>query len=108
MAAAEIIEKSENFQSLDADKIGLASTSHEHPNAGGKSHLHFVPRRDELPNYDFSEEAIVGYDADLMRARATLSDNEEKRLMRRVDWHLIPLLSVMYAVKTIDAINVCS
>lgn len=107
MALPEITEKSENFQPSDVDKIGLASTSHEHPDHDGKDHLHFVPRRNELPDHDLPDDYIVGYDADLMRARATLSNDEEKKLMRRVDWHLIPLLTVIYAVKTVDAINVC-
>lgn len=108
MASLQVIEISENVQSSTHDKIGVASESKEqHPNSGFEK-LHFVPRNDELPNYDLSEESIVGYDADLMRARATLSRDEEKKVMRRVDWHLLPLLAVMYAVKTIDAMNVCS
>ena len=61
-----------------------------------------------LPEYDDFQNAIVGYDATLMRARATLSTEDEKKLLRRIDWHLLPLLAVMYAVKTIDAANVGS
>lgn len=35
-----------------------------------------------------------------------LTAREEKKLLRRIDWHLLPLLSIMYVVKTIDAANV--
>ena len=31
---------------------------------------------------------------------------EEKKLLRRVDWRIVPLCAVMYAVKSIDASNV--
>ncbi|CAK7209716.1 hypothetical protein SCUCBS95973_000534 [Sporothrix curviconia] len=49
---------------------------------------------------------IAGYDAAMMSARASLSADEEKALLRRIDWRLLPLLSVIYMVKTIDAANV--
>lgn len=35
-----------------------------------------------------------------------LSGAEEKKLLRRIDWRLLPLLAAMYVVKTIDAQNV--
>lgn len=42
------------------------------------------------------------------RQHGPLDAAEEKKLLRRVDWHLLPLLSIMYVVKTIDAQNVSS
>ncbi|EGX88261.1 pantothenate transporter, putative [Cordyceps militaris CM01] len=45
-------------------------------------------------------------DDDVARLRASLTREQEKKLVRRIDWHLLPLLSVLYMVKTIDAINV--
>jgi hypothetical protein len=41
-----------------------------------------------------------------MHARGTLSGTEEKKLLRRTDGHLLPLLALMYMVKTIDMSNV--
>ncbi|KAK3322923.1 major facilitator superfamily domain-containing protein [Apodospora peruviana] len=76
------------------------------PAAGG--HLHVVSRSDEQPQFNDSKEHIVGFDASLMGARATLSSAEEKKLLRRIDWHLLPLLAVMYMVKTIDFTNVAN
>lgn len=37
---------------------------------------------------------------------STLSSAEEKKLLRRIDWHLLPLMAAMYVIKTIDAQNV--
>lgn len=66
-----------------------------------------VPRGHAISSSDDVGANITGYGASMMRARATLSSDEEKKLLRRIDWRLIPLLSIMYMVKTIDASNVC-
>lgn len=80
----------------------------EIPSETSSEELHFASRKDELlPDEDNEKRQIVGYDAGLMRARALLSSVEEKKLLRRIDWRLIPLLSIMYMVKSVDAINVC-
>lgn len=36
----------------------------------------------------------------------SLSSADERKLLRRIDWRLLPLLAAMYVVKTIDAQNV--
>lgn len=69
--------------------------------------LHYVSRNEDSSLHEYDGEAIPGYNADLMRARASLSSVEEKKLLRRVDWHLIPLLAVIYMVKSVDFTNVC-
>jgi hypothetical protein len=70
--------------------------------------LHFVSRGDPLPTYNrTTDDQIVGYDSSLMKDRALLSSAEEKKVLRKIDWHLLPLLAIMYMVKTIDAANVC-
>lgn len=54
-------------------------------------------------------ENIAGYDSDLMAGRSLLSKEEEKRLLRRVDLRLMPLLALILMVKNLDANNVsCS
>jgi hypothetical protein len=111
MSSVEVSEENalEGIENTSEDKIGLAGASSRESPTSEKEHLHFVPRSDELPEYDDSQEAesITGYNAALMRARVTLSSGEEKKLIRRIDWHLIPLLSIMYMLKSIDAVNVC-
>ncbi|PLB52109.1 pantothenate transporter [Aspergillus steynii IBT 23096] len=99
-------EKTDAIEStapVDADV--QVHSSNELPNPG-KQNVHYVTRNEDgsLPTND--KGYIPGYDANLMQARATLSSEEEKKLLRRIDWHLLPLLAVMYMVKTIDSNNV--
>ncbi|KAI9034958.1 pantothenate transporter [Aspergillus affinis] len=99
-------EKADAISSTAAvDEDVRLHSSNELPNPG-KQNVHYVSRNEDgsLPAYD--ERFIPGYDANLMQARATLSSDEEKKLLRRIDWHLIPLLAVMYMVKTIDSNNI--
>jgi hypothetical protein len=108
MSSLEISEKNNTVPTAVDDKTRTTVTDvNELPNPG-KEHLHIVPRSDALPRYDDSQDkAITGYNAELMAARVTMSNAEEKKLLWRIDWHLIPLLSLIYMVKTIDAANVC-
>lgn len=106
MSSPEISEKNIIAEPATTDKIGLSVASSHDIEPIGKEHLHFVPRTETLPEYDLSQETITGFDADLMGARTVLSAEEEKKLLRRIDWHLIPLLAVIYMLKSMDAQNV--
>lgn len=53
-----------------------------------------------------SDETIQGFDAERMRARTTLTTEEERKLIRRIDWHLMPLCSLMFLFKNLDSDNV--
>jgi hypothetical protein len=46
------------------------------------------------------------YDSAASDISPTLSGADEKKLLRRIDWRLLPLLAAMYVIKTIDAQNV--
>lgn len=48
----------------------------------------------------------VDYEADRETALTALTSEEEKRLIRRVDWRLVPLLCLLYLMKKIDENNV--
>lgn len=97
-----------NHDQKDADKI-TTSPAAEFPSETSSEELHFATRKEDLLPDEYDEkQQISGYDPALMRARVLLSAEEEKKLLRRIDWRLIPLLSVMYMVKTIDAMNVSS
>lgn len=39
-------------------------------------------------------------------ARTLLTADEEKKLLRRIDWHLMPLCSLMFLFKNLDSDNV--
>lgn len=66
--------------------------------------LHLV-RPGEALDEDAVSDDIVGYDAERMRARAALTFKEEKKLLRRIDWHIMPLVSLMFLLKNIDYAN---
>lgn len=102
MGAPERSEKGTATSRPDLEISSIITSTQEHQ----PKKLHFVQRSDVIPEDDSSDENITGYDADLMRARASLSAEEEKKLLRRVDWRIVPLCAVMYAVKSIDASNV--
>ena len=69
--------------------------------------LHYAPRGEVITDASSIETDIVGYDDSRMKARSLLTEAEEKKLMRRIDWHLMPLCSIMFLLKNIDANNVC-
>lgn len=47
-----------------------------------------------------------GYDHERMKNRVLLSYEEEKKLLRRVDWHLMLQCALIFLVKNVDANNV--
>ncbi|KIW66256.1 hypothetical protein PV04_08455 [Phialophora macrospora] len=67
--------------------------------------VHVVRRGEEIDDDRSLESEIVGYDAERMKARTLLSEAEEKKLMRRIDWHLMPLCSIMFLLKNMDYQN---
>lgn len=52
------------------------------------------------------DEVIQGFDAERMRARTALTAEEERKLIRRIDWHLMPLCSLIFLFKNLDVDNV--
>jgi hypothetical protein len=51
-------------------------------------------------------EESAFYNSTASNPSFVLTGAEEKKLLRRIDWHLLPLLAAMYVVKTINAQNV--
>lgn len=69
--------------------------------------IHYARRGSVAENaHTKTDETIEGYDEERMQARTLLTAEEEKKLMRRVDWRLMTLCSVMFLLKNIDADNV--
>ncbi|KAI0872718.1 major facilitator superfamily domain-containing protein [Hypoxylon argillaceum] len=52
------------------------------------------------------DQTILGFDAERMQARAALTAEEEKKLIRRIDGHLMPLCSLIFLFKNLDVDNV--
>lgn len=65
-----------------------------------------VRRGEALPEASSSQETIAGYDAELMSDRTLLSVEEEKKLLRRIDWRLMTLCSLLFMFKNLDSQNV--
>jgi len=51
--------------------------------------FHYARRGSTVDAEGVSSDAIEGYDDERMRARTLLTAEEEKKLMRRVDWRLM-------------------
>lgn len=64
-----------------------------------------VPNSDQESREGKLEDGTV-YSISASDVGPLLSGAEEKKLLRRIDWRLLPLLAAMYVVKTIDAQNV--
>ena len=99
-------ETSEKIETVSPKAVSTGIGEHPVP---GKENLHLVERsgnNEGLVQYDDSD-SISGFNAALMGARVTLSNVEEKKLVRRIDWRLIPLMSLMYMLKSVDYSNVC-
>lgn len=63
-------------------------------------------RRGDVASELSGDESVDGYDAERMRARTSLTAEEEKKLLRRIDWHLMPLCSIIFMFKNLDSDNV--
>jgi hypothetical protein len=68
--------------------------------------LHFARRGQALAEASSSQESIDGYDAELMSGRTLLTTEEEKKLLRKIDWRLMTLCSLMFMFKNLDSTNV--
>jgi hypothetical protein len=66
--------------------------------------FHYVRRGEPLEDDAISED-IAGYDAARMKARTALTFGQEKKLLRRIDWHIMPIVSIMFLLKNIDYSN---
>lgn len=66
--------------------------------------LNYAKRGELLDDNDFSTAG--GVDTARMRARALLTVDQEKKLLRRMDWHIMPLCALMFLMKNLDSNNV--
>ncbi|KAE9367761.1 pantothenate transporter [Stipitochalara longipes BDJ] len=105
--AIDIVANSgnESSNSIGLDSKGVKATALEPPQLDN-AHLHFVKRGQEISDDAFSTDSIIGYEAEQMRARSLLTYEEEKKLLRRIDWHIMPLCAIAFLLKNIDSTNV--
>ena len=54
------------------------------------------------------EETQLGSSAHLYRPEIDTSKVDEKKLMRKIDWHVVPWLGVLYLLNFLDRGNVAN
>ena len=91
--------------SIGLDSKGAVTTAAFEP-AAHHHNLHYVKRGQEVSDDALSTDTIIGYEAEQMRARSLLTYAEEKKLLRRIDWHIMPLCAIAFLLKNIDSTNV--
>ncbi|KAK7702449.1 hypothetical protein SLS64_009741 [Diaporthe eres] len=74
-------------------------------NVQSKDDLHFARRGADIDEAIAAGD-ISGFDADRMLARASLTAEEERKLMRRVDLRIMTLCSLLFLFKNIDSDNI--
>jgi hypothetical protein len=84
--------------------VSLSISPNSEKSEDPTTRLHFVQRGESLDDDAVSED-IAGFDVERMRARTALTFEEEKKLLRRIDWHIMPLVSIMFLLKNIDYAN---
>lgn len=95
----DLKESSKNPHTVEE---GLHSTETQIDDHG----LHLVQRGGELAESDIDDTSIQGFESDRMKARTLLTAEEEKKLLRRIDWRIMPLYSLMFLLKQLDALNI--
>lgn len=93
---------SKDVGTTTAIDIDSSSTSESDGDRG----IHFVHRGQELGDASSNQGSIDGYDPELMSGRTLLTAEEEKKLLRKIDWRLMTLCSIIFMFKNLDSANV--
>ena len=93
---------------MDGDKNAATATEpvHTMETKIGDNGLHLAQRGGQVAKSDIDEDSIDGFEADRMKARTLLTADEEKKLLRKIDWHIMPLCSLMFLFKNMDSDNI--
>lgn len=81
------------------------ASKEDHQNEAATSAVAYA-RRGELIDEETAAEGADGFDAERMRGRSLLTAAEEKALMRRVDWRMMTICSILFLLKNIDSDNI--
>ncbi|KAF5516082.1 MFS transporter prlL [Colletotrichum siamense] len=91
-----------------ADSKDISTPTQSLPDQGepSKSDGLTFARRGEQVDETTAVSDVSGFDAERMRARSLLTAAEEKALMRRVDFRIMTICSLLFLMKNIDADNI--
>lgn len=88
----------DSHDNVEVNTVNTSIISHENK-------IHYA-KRGEIISQLTVDETIDGFQADSQGARTLLTAEEEKKLLRRIDWHLMPLCSLIFMFKNLDSDNV--
>ena len=90
-----------------SEKVTFEIDTNPADDSRGAQNVRAVPRDQPVPPYDnVQDDDLKEDEAATARNRTLLTSDEEKKLFKRIDIRLLPLLAIMYVVKTMDAANV--
>lgn len=96
-------------QTASASSISGTSSSANNtlPPAESKDGVTLFRRGEAIQDGDSANfSGVAGFDAERMRDRTLLTAEEEKALMRRVDWRIMTVCSLLFLMKNLDADNI--
>jgi hypothetical protein len=102
-----------SVQSASSPSISASSTSQnqnvagEAPASQTKDGVTLFRLGEAIQDGDAANLAGVdGFDVERMRDRTLLTADEEKALMRKVDWRIMTMCSLLFLMKNLDADNI--
>lgn len=98
-------EARKQLKEVTATPADSTSDSDHNDTRHASNGLTFARRGEDIDD-SFSNEHIDGYDTTRMRDRALLTSDEEKALMRRIDWRIMTICSLLFLMKNLDADNI--
>lgn len=106
---AEIIGKApgKGVPSVTPAIDSVSDTTSKGDNKGPASNVGLTfARRGERVGESAANGGVDGFDSDRMRDRSLLTAEEEKALMRRIDWRIMSICSLLFLMKNLDSDNI--
>lgn len=90
---------------VGTDSLSDTASKDDSSGPDPKEGLTFAKRGEQVGEA-FDNRDVDGFDADRMRDRALLTAAEEKALLRRIDWRMMGICSLLFLMKNLDADNI--
>lgn len=105
MADGKDVAVSSNTVSSDSPPLSETGDQTRENSASKPSGLTYARRGEEVDDATVAQ-GVDGFDAERMRDRSLLTAEEEKKLMRRVDWRIMTVCSLLFLLKNLDSDNI--
>ncbi|KAJ5162108.1 hypothetical protein N7492_007500 [Penicillium capsulatum] len=90
--------ESKDLERMAGSDVGSAS-------GNDATEFHVARRGEALSGASSNHDSIDGFNAELMGGRTLLTTEEEKQLLRKIDWRLMTLCSLIFMFKNLDGNN---